>query len=235
MTIALGINFGDYAMVAADTRTTYFNWDGSIRNYADDSEKIQETKIGLITGDGSVGLLHLVKRRLMDIEVTNTNQIFDIIKKARIEYQKVQKMFWLTKNKDIDVTGWIFTYVASVDNKPKLRLGIVHPAIGEELALYPDNHPALICPVEATKEEAEVIGDVLTKAIKPSEDFSSLTESIQYHWNVIAALIRELCPKYPSISSYSQIGIHTIDGRLGISPILKDNESKVTLQLKPPR
>jgi hypothetical protein len=81
MTIALGINFGDYALVAAGTRTTRYNWDGSIRNYDDDSEKIQKTKLGLITGVGSVELLNIVKERMKTVEVTNTNQIIEIIKK----------------------------------------------------------------------------------------------------------------------------------------------------------
>jgi K+/H+ antiporter YhaU regulatory subunit KhtT len=89
-----------------------------------------------------------------------------------------------------------------VDNKPKLSLGIVHSSIGEELGWYKDNQPALICPVEATKEETDVICDVLSKAIKPSKDFSSLSESIQYHSRVIVEIIRALHPKYPSISSY---------------------------------
>jgi hypothetical protein len=227
MTIALGINFGDYVLVAADTRTTSYNFDGSIRSYDNDSEKIQETQIGLITGAGSVPLLNTVKERLKVIEVTNTNQIIEIIEKARIDYQKG---FWRNATRDIDMTGWLFTYETFIDSKPKLRLGIVHPSIGEKMAVYEDNHPALICPVETSKKESDAIGSVLSEVTKPSKDFASLSESIQYHCRVVATLIRELHPKYPSISSYSQIGIHTIEGRKGISPILKD-KTKVTIQL----
>ncbi len=229
MTIALGVNFGNYALVAADTRTTQYNLDGSVCTYIDDSEKIQKTKCGLITGAGSVQLLDIVKGRLKEEEVTNTNQIISMIKEARISYKR---KFWLTAARDIELTGWIFTYTTLVENKPKLRLGIMHPLIGDEIGLYEDNNPALICPVEATKEEADIISDFLLKAIKHSKDFSTLSESIQYHWSVIAKLTREIQPKYPSMSPYSQIGIHTIDGLIGISPILKDDKSNITIKLE---
>ncbi|MGD9131960.1 MAG: hypothetical protein PVH73_10380 [Candidatus Bathyarchaeota archaeon] len=226
-TIVLGINFGDYVLVASDTRITYYNRDGSINRYNDDSGKIQETQIGLITGAGSVQLLEMVEKRLKVMEVTTSNQIIEIIEKARIDYQRRS---WRDVTRYIEMTGWLFTYRTFIDSKPKLRLCVVHPSVGEKMAAYEDNHPALICPVEAVQEEADAIGAALLELTKPSKDFASLSESIQYHYRVVATLIRELHPKYPSISSYLQVGIHTIDGLRDISPVIKD-EGSVTFHL----
>jgi hypothetical protein len=227
MTIVLGINFGDYVLLASDTRTTYYNWDGSINRYNDDSEKIQETYIGLIAGSGCVPLLDMVEKRLKDTEVTNSNQIIEIIEKARIDYQR-RSLLDVTRY--IEMTGWLFTYRTFIDNKPKLRFCIVHPSLEEKIAYYEDNNPAAIYPVEASKEEADALGDVLLKLTKPSKEFASLSESIQYHCKVVATLMRELQPKYPSISSYLQVGIHTIDGLRDISPVIKD-EGQVTFHI----
>lgn len=52
MTIAIGLNLGSYAILAADTRTTYY-LDGRPFLYDDSTPKVQRTTIGLITGAGS--------------------------------------------------------------------------------------------------------------------------------------------------------------------------------------
>ena len=64
MTIALGINFGDYAFLASDSRATFYNLDGTVRSFEDDQKKIYKTKLGVITGAGSIPLLEAVKDQL---------------------------------------------------------------------------------------------------------------------------------------------------------------------------
>lgn len=229
MTIALGVNFGDYALLAADTRTTYFNWNGSVRKYEDDSEKIQKTTIGLITGAGSTQLLNLVKDRLRNERIIHTNQMLSMVEEARTKYRRA---FWRTAERDIEMTVWIFSYMTLKDGRPKLRLDILHPTFGDMFARYEENHPVLIGPHEATEKEVAGISDFLKKKIKLSREFSALSDSIQYHWSIIASLIRKIQPAFPSISSYSQVGVHTLDGFVGVSHILKDDESNVTIKLE---
>jgi hypothetical protein len=196
MTIAIGINFGAYVMLAADTRTTYFNLDGSVRKYVDDSAKIQNTNIGLITGAGSKELLDLVKDRLGKEEIVHTDQILRIIGEA---YTRYRKIYWRTAEADIKSTGWIFTYITIENNQPKLRLGIFHPTLGDKLALYEQNFPAIIAPHEATKEAVDEIADFLKKTIKPYSDFTELKDSVQYHWQIIARLIQKIKPAFPRV------------------------------------
>jgi hypothetical protein len=82
MTIAIGINLGRYVILAADTRTTYYPPFGKPL-FRDDSEKIQKTGIGLITGAGLISLLDPVKTRLANESITNTNYIILFVREER--------------------------------------------------------------------------------------------------------------------------------------------------------
>jgi hypothetical protein len=228
ITIAIGINFGTYVLLAADTRTMRYNQNGSIRDYVDDSTKIQKTSIGLITGAGSKELLDLVKERLEKEKISHTNQILHIIKKERLHYQRI---FWRTAEEDIPMTGWIFSYPTIDKRNPKLRLGMIHPTLGDVLALYQENNPAVIGPHEATEEDICDVCDFLKKEIKPFKEFSTLSDSIRYHWLLIARLIQRIQPHFPSISSHCQIGVHTLDNLRGISSILKDTDPGASISL----
>lgn len=228
MTIAIGINFSTYILLAADTRTTYYDWKGRTINYQDESVKIQKTSMGLITGAGSKLLLDSVKDRLRKEEITHTDQILRIMREERLKYRGIYQRSTV---KDLKLTGWIFTYTTVEGNNPKLRLGILHPSLGNKLALYKENYPAVINPHEANRKQADLIVDFLKKRIKTIEGFANLHDSIQYHWGIIAELIQTIQPTFPSISSYSQIGIHTLEGLTGISSILKKTESNVFITL----
>jgi hypothetical protein len=220
MTIALGINFGAYILLAADTRTIFYSLGKLVIGYTDKSMKIQETSFGLITGAGRKELLDLVKDRLAEEQITNTDQIFAIIKKERLNSLTLPS---ITEN-DIKLTGWIYSYITILNGSPKLRLDVVHSSLGEGLARWEENKPAIICPYEAKKEDVDEIVHYLMKAIKPFADFATFEESYQYHKQVIAELIKKIQPKFPSVSRCYQTGVHKLNGSLTISPIFKIDE-----------
>lgn len=231
MTIALGINFDKYILLAADTRTVYFGRDGSVLRHEDDSEKIQRTMIGLITGVGIKRLLDAVKLRLAEQEIKHTDEILQIISEERQRYEEFRKINPSYKHLDSTTTGWIYTYMTPTQEGMRLRLAISHPSIGDGLWIRQTNDPAIICPVEASKEQAEEIGEIMKECIKPFNDFSNIQESIKYHTKIIASLIQTMQPEFPSISQYFQIGIHTVEGGKGISPIIRGNESNISFPL----
>ena len=221
MTIALGINFGNYVLLAADTRTVFFNWTKRMIGYTDNSVKIQKTSFGLITGAGRMELLGHVKTRLEKETITNTDRIYEIIEEERLNFTKVPA---ITEN-DVVLTGWIYSYKTILNDAPKLRLDVVHPSLADGLVRWKENKAASICPYEAIKEEVDEIIATLNKAIRPSTEFATVEESCQYHGQIISKLIREIQPKYPSVSRCYQIGVHKLDGSMGISPIIKIDES----------
>lgn len=220
MTIALGINFGDYVLLAADTRTTY-GWPNHTVGYTDEYEKIQKTSFGLITGAGRTNLLDSVKDRLAKQEITNTDQVFEIIKEERLN---LLGRYLITED-EIAMTGWIYSYKTILNDAPKLRLDVVHPSLGDGLVRWEENKAAIIFPYEASKAEADKIIGIFNQVIKPSTEFATVEESCRYHGQIIGELIGQIQPKYPSVSRCYQIGIHKLDGSMGISPIIKIDES----------
>ncbi len=216
MTIAIGINLGLYAILLADTRTTYHKL--GIPFYDDNRPKVQKTTIGLITGAGFCPLLDSVKSRLETEQITNTDSVLSIIKD---ESKKTQQT-WQTHPQIqswIEQTGWIFSYTTMLNNQPLLRLGIVHPNISkDELGIYEVGKPAIIYPVELECEKVEAIHDPILQEIKVPTDSSELQSSIERNTAVIAAVINALQPHCPSISRRFQVGIHS-GGQLDISDL----------------
>ena len=232
MTIAIGINFGIYILLIADTRTVYFDSKEKIIDHIDESEKITKTKQGLMTGAGNLALLDAVKDRLAETEVKDTNEIIKIIKEEQIFINKRTEFAELDSYKNIiEATGWIFTYITLKNKEPILRLAIYHPSIGSEIGLYDENKPAAIFPAEASKQESEELGQALENIIKPFNEFKNFSASVQYHIQCIGSFIDFIKPKFPSISSLCQIGIHVIEGKW-ISPIIKPREeTKLSITL----
>jgi hypothetical protein len=233
MTIAAGIDFRAYVLLAADTRTTYYpNIGGMVyKAYEDDSVKIQKIDSGLITGAGCVELLEPVKDRLNEETISNSDQIFNIIQEERARFQES----WVEFGEQcVDMTGWIFSYRTAENEAFKLRLCIVHPAIGNgNVIAYvrKENEPFIIAPVEANEKQVGIMTDFLKKSIRPIEQFENLHDSIDYHGLLFAELVRGIQPAFASVSSCCQIGVHTLDGRTGISAIMKDTDTRVPVSL----
>ncbi len=216
MTIAIGINAGLYAILAADTRTTYFSKDSPFHD--DNSSKVHKTTIGLITGAGFCPLLDFVNNRLATETIENTDSILLIIKEAQEQIRKRWQHYSLTDSY-IEETGWIFSYYASIDNEPTLRLGAYHKSLSlDNYSLYGVGDPAIIYPHELTREVVDNIHpDIRSKIIIPQKQ-SEIQSSIQHNATIIAAVIFALAPNCRSISNRIQIGIH-MNGQRGISEI----------------
>jgi hypothetical protein len=229
MTIAIGINLGLYAILAADTRTTGYLF-GVPHHYDDDSSKVQKTTMGLITGAGFLPLLERVKQELAAEEITNTERVLSIIKEQSERILQV----WGTHpqtNSWIRQTGWIFSYTTLLDNQPTLRVGIFHPSIDAEMyATYEVGKPAIIFPVELDPETVDRMHDVVLREVKMPNQLSELESSVQHNSAVIAQVVRVLQPHCPSISRRFQVGVHRFDGQTGLSG-LADIQSDGTFSL----
>lgn len=239
MTIAIGVNFGGYVLLAADTRVSHYNMNDQLIDYDDDHEKIYHTSIGIITGAGGVELLGLVNNKFTQLhEIGSTDLLLDIAYRERTRYRGLFRQFPKQYvEKTIEKTGWIFSYLTHAEGTfdggtPALRLGMIHPSqniIGRRHLA--DNFPIAIYPFEAGEEDANDIFHSLKDLIKPIEQFKEIEDSIQYHGLQIAQLIQNISPSFPSISSYCQVGAHTLDGRTGTSAVVKPGDTKVSIHL----
>lgn len=120
----------------------------------------------------------------------------------------------------------IYTYSTNIKNISKLRLAYYDPDQGHVLGIASEkNKPLIIFPSETKKEEIEPLTNFLEEKIKPFKEFENLSDSIQYHCEIIGTVIVQIQPIYPSISSLFQIGIHALEG-WGISPIVDIKKQK---------
>jgi hypothetical protein len=242
MTIAIGVRFSDYVLLAADTRVTQRDIHHKARDHTDDNEKIYRTNIGIATGAGDVDLIARVNDRLKQIdEIIDTDLLLEMADEERDLYRsRFPPILASYVEEDIEKTGWIFSYVTYDKEAPAewpyaLRVALIHPSgniIGSQR--LPNNCPIMIAPLEANQEEADDISMSLNDLIKPSEQFKTAEESIQYHGFQIADLIQTIALKYDSISRCCQIGAHTLDGRKGISAVVKPGDTEVSICLTRP-
>jgi len=212
MTINIGINFGDYIFLAADTRTTYFF--SSAQKYTDETQKIQKTKMGLVTGAGYKNLLDEVKYQLAQENIRHTDQIIQVIKQQADTFSiqaspKIREV--------INTTGWLLTYLTQVEEKPILRLALIHPKFKYVPALYKKNKPCVIMPFGANGKVTKLVLDTIKKNIKPLGNVSEIQDNIIYHTGVIKGIISSVSKNFQSVSPTFHIGVHTIDGKMGIS------------------
>lgn len=229
MTIAIGINLGLYTIFAADTRVTYKPISGA-HFYDDNNSKIQKTKMGLITGAGFCPILDGVKAKLAIKEITNTNQILEVINE---ETERINKIWQSNPNilSWIEMTGWIFSYLYSENGQITTRVAIFHPSLSKkEIALYRIGLPAIIYPVELDRTTVDSINEPILKSIKIPVNSSEVQISLEHNFSIIVGLITTLQPLCPSISRRFQIGIQ-YGNQMGISELTDiQNDAKFNLK-----
>lgn len=216
MTIAIGINLGLYAILAADTRTTYFTPNSPFHD--DNKSKVHKTTMGLITGAGFCPLLDFVNTRLATVKIENSYSMLSIIKEAREQIRQKWQHYSLIDS-SIEQTGWIFSYYTPENDKQTLRVGAYHQSLNkDDYVLYGVGDPVIIYPSELTHEEVDNIHpNILSKIAIPNNQ-SEIQSSIQHNTTIIAALILALSPLCRSISNRFQIGVH-MNGQIGVSQI----------------
>ena len=228
MTIAFGVDLGLYAILAADTRTTWYVF--GIPYHDDESSKVQLTTMGLITGAGFSPLLDAVKGRLAGETIANTNRLLTIIQE---ETSRVHEEWRGYTQIDtwVEQTGWIFSYYTILDNNPGLRVGIFHPSLSRErYATYEVGKPAIIYPIELDRLTVDAIHSVILKKLVTPADDSEFQKTVDRNVSVIGDLIRALQPRCPSISNRLQFGIHK-GSQKGISSLLDLNEAPSSVHI----
>ena len=225
MTINIGINLKKYILLAADTRITYFHplFPGK-EFYFDEENKIKLTKLGLITGAGRVHILNKVEKGLATRDITHTDEMLDLINET------IKSLPASISQKDIDMTGWLLSYQGTEKGNPVLRCAIIHPSLDYKLNIIFENTGTSIAPIEANEDVAEYINEIINDKIKPIDDLSQLNDNIAYNCSWIQAMLETLSKEYSSICSTYSIGVHLIDGRTGVSEIIKDGKLSLKLE-----
>jgi hypothetical protein len=203
----------------------------------DDHEKICNTNIGIVAGRGTDELLELLISRFNKVDkIITTDDLKRIVNEERQHFRELHEHSEQSEQ-SIKNTAWLFSYGTYREGLVTqgtliLRLGVVGYAgdiIGRRHLV--DNYPCVIPPPEATEQDTANITAVLQKFIKPIDHFGTLSENIDYHSNVIVNIIRYYQPKFRTISSSCQMGVFTLHGFFGISPIIKATDGKISMVL----
>ncbi|MBN3864667.1 hypothetical protein HCU66_20760 [Pseudomonas frederiksbergensis] len=205
MTLLVAINYGNFALIAADKKMVEYA-DGKIVYSNEEALKIVHTKIGFITGQGSVELLDLVKNRIARSEVVSTDQIVDVIVSERSSLQ-VNKMDDDSINHWLRCTGWILSYCTVDDlDKPIVRIAQYHPSLHESALAVVDKirigFPIGVTLEDSRKWMSEFEGRI--GAINKDLSFEAVLGSSIFH---ISWLMDELSKMTDSVSSCFDIGV----------------------------
>jgi len=193
-------------------------------HYFDKKNKIKKTKLGLITGAGQINILNKVERGLATQDITNTDEMLGLINDT------IKSLPKYISQKEIDMTGWLLTYQAIEKGNQVIRCAIIHPSLNYKLNLVFENKGVSIAPYEANENVANLINKLINESIKPIDDLSQLDENIQYNCGWIQGMLEQLSTNYDSICSTYSIGVHTIDGGIGISDIIKDGKLSLKIE-----
>ncbi|MEI6664935.1 MAG: hypothetical protein WCL53_02135 [Chloroflexota bacterium] len=215
MTICIAMHFEHYVLFASDTRTVT-SW--PVPAVDDNTSKVLETDLGLVTGAGLAPVLHAVNARLVSDEV---RYVQDIKRIVLDEFERAKAMPWAGSSKaaveaSLNATGWFFTWMTSQGETPVLRAGVLQGSMLDELPedavmylIEPDS-VWLIPPLEATAEDTAAYLQRLEQGFMPLELFDTFEEHLKYHGDLCMAVIRDAASRYPSVSAQMQVGIHPI-------------------------
>ena len=120
MTCILVAHLGDEVIIAADKRVTQITQDGVKIPHGDNEEKIVRTKVGVITGAGSVAMLDPVKTYVRDHGFNSPDDVLDLILHTRDSFSEFHAES-PRLHADLAETSWMFTYPTVVNDQAITR------------------------------------------------------------------------------------------------------------------
>lgn len=224
LTLVVGLHLGTHAIVAADTRVSYYIDD--VFGYEDDSEKLMMIDPGIISGAGLVSLLDNVKHRLDDDELGVIDRIADLVKGEVAFAKEFLAGSDARVLEAIDYSAWMFTFVGvPPDVEPKtafLRLGLVSADHDYAIAHIPPPDAWLLPPTGTTEEQFVAWRRRLKAAIKPLDKPEDFINNVQYHIDLIGGLMRDVSEVNQGVAPTFQVGVHIVMPHIRlISSIMK--------------
>lgn len=221
MTLVVGFNFGDYSLLGADTRVSWYIND-ELR-YRDDELKICRTQLGMMSGAGLCQLLDPVKERLAEMEnAQNTDAVRALVAESRRRFVADLKHHDARVEKALDTTAWMFTYVAKTGDSLTLRLAVLSSEHDALIGLWPPNSGGILPPSASTDEQQESWQRFLSENTRPYEPgISEIHSHVSHHAALIRRLITQVASVNDGVAESFQIGIHRLPLHIGISGIYR--------------
>lgn len=202
MSLVIGINFGTYVLLAADTRVTI--GDPPIDRH-DDESKIVQTELGLIVGAGLVQLLDPVKATFCSKAVQHSSDLLAIVEAERT---RLRMLTWDATN-DIRTTSWLYSYLTP-DHPAGVRLGMITGSF-EGLRLIPVGRAQPLVDGSVGDEFRDRLNAWLNEELRPLTAFATVNEHFLSHVALCGEAIRETSLVSEGVGPFMDVAVHSAD------------------------
>jgi hypothetical protein len=200
MTLLIGINLGEYAIIGADTRVNQ----GPAR-WEDGNQKIQIVPTGLMAGAGLAVVHDEVRAALLRNPQTRGA---DIAATARAVCERWRGQHRRVAGADlVDVTQFIMTMQGAEPGSP-LFLNVWHPEQPDALLPVVQNRGFPIMPIDTNAADLTEVDEWLQREVRPIGSGDELETVIRSHTRLIGAIISSIAQKSTYVSESFSVGVH---------------------------
>ncbi|QVI88029.1 hypothetical protein [Pseudomonas viridiflava] len=210
MTCILVAHLGDEIIIAADKRVTLVTPDGAKSPGGDDEEKIVRTKVGVITGTGSVEMLNDVKALARDFGFNSPDEVLGFILDAQGTFSN-QYADSPCLSGGLAQTSFMFTYPAIANDKFVTRFVYYHQPLNAKALLLVDVGEVISFVSDFSQEQVTEVQDKLQDLVTSALESDSIHESRMLVISHMRKLMKEISDSTETVSSICDIAV--IDGR----------------------
>lgn len=210
MTCILVAHLGDEVIIAADKRVTQITQNGVKIPLGDNEEKIVRTKVGVITGAGSVAMLDPVKSYIRDHGFNSPDDVLDLILRSRDSFSEFHAESPRLQA-DLAETTWMFTYPTLVNDQPVTRFVYFHQHHSAESLCGLTEGRVMCFPGGFSLEQARALQARLQAAVTEALEASPASQIRQPVVSCMLMLISETADISETVSSTCDIAL--VDGR----------------------
>ena len=225
MSLVVGMNVGEYVLLASDTRITGIRKEGP-RIHSDGHSKVHRTGMGIVTGTGFVGLLDSVRKRWVEEDPTHTDAIKTIVREESSEALELYQNHQVVSHAIKHETFWLFTYIGQGPDPlggpdiPRIRLAVSHPDSEYQLSFVQPGSVLLGCPSGTTLGQADHWQEKAEQGVKTLEETPDFVENLAQNLGVMWAIIKLCAAENDTVSTDLQFAIHTKSHLRYISSII---------------
>jgi len=217
VTLIVGLNLGDYALLGADTRVTCRHQNGA-QYFEDDADKIYRFSLGLIAGAGLQSLVESAKDLVDEAAIAHIDQLAQIIEQERTRV--LDGIAEREVREGIAHTQWMFTYLAA-QNANRPQLAMTGGRASQHWTALPVDRAWLLSPAGTTAEQLQGWADFLHENMRPLQEGDDLNDNMAHHREVIGRLMRTVSQVNEGVSDTFRVGIHALPNRVGISNLYR--------------
>lgn len=210
MTCILVAHLGDEIIIAADKRVTEVTQDGVKIPCGDNEEKIVRTKVGVITGAGTLAMLDPVKSFVRDHGFTSPDDVLDLILRTRHSFSESHAKS-ARLQADLAETSWMFTYPTVVNDQAITRFVYFHQHHSAESLCALTEGKVMCFPGGFSLEQAQELQAKLQDVVTESIESHPIDQVRELVVSSMLKLIREVSAISETVSSTCDIAL--VDGK----------------------